>query len=60
MGTQHPYQPLPLLVHLHRMKHEEYPGWSLADVDNMAIDPLQLANLNRRLDEDDEDYDEEG
>ena len=41
-------------------KHEEYPGWSLADVDRMAIDPLQLANLSRRLDEDEEDYDEEG
>ncbi|PON74093.1 Transcription initiation factor [Parasponia andersonii] len=46
------------------MKHEEYPyphpGWSLADVEKMAIDPIQLANLNRRMDEDDEDYDEEG
>ncbi|KAM1811727.1 hypothetical protein ACFX12_028329 [Malus domestica] len=41
-------------------KHEEYLGWSLADVDRMAIDPLQLANLSRRLDEDEEDYDEEG
>jgi predicted HNH restriction endonuclease len=41
-------------------KHEEYPGWSLSDVDKMAIDPLQLAQLSKRLDEDEEDYDEEG
>lgn len=36
---------------------EEYPGWSLADVEKMAIDPIKLANLNSRVDED--DYDEE-
>ena len=41
-------------------RHEEYPGWSLSDVDKMAIDPLQLAHLSKRLDEEDEDYDEEG
>ncbi|XP_010031686.2 dr1-associated corepressor [Eucalyptus grandis] len=41
-------------------KHEEYPGWSLSEVEKMAIDPIQLANLNRGMDEDDEDYDEEG
>ncbi|XWS08233.1 hypothetical protein CRYUN_Cryun41cG0062200 [Craigia yunnanensis] len=41
-------------------KNEEYPGWSLSDMDKMAIDPLQLAQLGRRLDEDEEDYDEEG
>ena len=41
-------------------KHEEYPGWSLSDVDKMAIDPLQLAQLSKRLDEDEENYDEEG
>ena len=40
-------------------KHEEYPGWSLSDVEKMTIDPMQLANLNRRIDEDEEDYDEE-
>ncbi|KAK7261704.1 hypothetical protein RIF29_28021 [Crotalaria pallida] len=40
-------------------KHEEYPGWSLSDVDKMAIDPMQLANLNRNINEDTEDYDEE-
>lgn len=39
-------------------KHEEYPGWSLSDVEKMAIDPIQLANLNRKIDEDMEDYDE--
>ena len=42
------------------LKHEEYPGWSLAEMERMAIDPIQLANLNRRIDEEDEDYDEEG
>lgn len=42
------------------IKHEEYPGWSLSDVDKMAIDPLQLAHLSGRIDEDEEDYDEEG
>ncbi|GAV68374.1 CBFD_NFYB_HMF domain-containing protein [Cephalotus follicularis] len=41
------------------MKDEEYPGWSLSDIEKMAIDPIQLANLNRRIDEDEEDYDEE-
>ena len=41
------------------LKHEEYPGWSLDEMDKMAIDPIQLANLNRTIDEDEEDYDEE-
>jgi hypothetical protein len=41
-------------------KHEEYPGWSVSDMEKMAIDPIQLANLSRRVDEDEEDYDEEG
>ena len=41
-------------------KQEEYPAWPLSDVDNMAIDPMQLADLGRRMDEDEEDYDEEG
>lgn len=40
-------------------KHEEYPGWSLSEMDRMAIDPVQLAQLNSRIDEE-EDYDEEG
>jgi hypothetical protein len=40
--------------------HEEIPGWSLSDVDKMAIDSMQLAQLGTRMDEDDEDYDEEG
>lgn len=40
-------------------KHEEYPGWSLSEIDHMAIDPLQLAHLGTRIDEDEEDYDEE-
>jgi hypothetical protein len=42
------------------MQHEEIPGWSLPDVDKMAIDTLQLAaNLGNRIEEE-EDYDEEG
>lgn len=41
-------------------KHEEIPGWSLSDVDKMVIDSMQLANLGRQIDEDEEDYDEEG
>jgi hypothetical protein len=40
-------------------RHEELPGWSLSDMDKMAIDPLQLAHLSTRLDEEEEDYDEE-
>lgn len=40
-------------------KIEEYPGWSFSDMEKMAIDPLQLANLSKRIDEDMEDYDEE-
>jgi hypothetical protein len=40
--------------------HEEYPGWSLSEMDKMVIDPLQLAQLSKRLDEEEEDYDEEG
>lgn len=42
------------------VKHEEIPGWSLSEMEKMAIDPIQLANLNRGLDEEEEDYDEEG
>jgi hypothetical protein len=29
-------------------------------MDKMAIDPLKLAQLSTRLDEEEEDYDEEG
>jgi hypothetical protein len=29
-------------------------------MDKMAIDPLQLAQLSTRVDEEEEDYDEEG
>ncbi|WCJ39203.1 nuclear factor Y subunit C11 [Euphorbia peplus] len=39
---------------------EEYPGWSLSEMDKMAIDPLQLAQLGTTMDEEEEDYDEEG
>ena len=38
-------------------KKEEYPGWSLSEIEKMAIDPIELANLNRGIDE--EDYDED-
>ncbi|KAM7522951.1 hypothetical protein LguiA_012853 [Lonicera macranthoides] len=48
--------PKPIL----ELKQDEYPGWSLADVERMAIDPIQIANLNSRMDEEEEDYDEEG
>lgn len=38
----------------------EYPGWSMEEIKDMAIDPIHLANLNRVTgDEEDEDYDEE-
>ncbi|KAL0289627.1 UNVERIFIED_CONTAM: hypothetical protein Sangu_2609600 [Sesamum angustifolium] len=39
------------------VKGEEYPG--LSEMDRMAIDPVHLAQLSSRLDEEDEDYDEE-
>ncbi|XP_050386622.1 uncharacterized protein LOC126802942 [Argentina anserina] len=41
------------------MKHVEFLGWPLTGMEKMAIDPVQLANLTRRIDEDDEDYDED-
>ncbi|CAH8359864.1 unnamed protein product [Eruca vesicaria subsp. sativa] len=34
---------------------EEYPGWSMTG----KMDPTQLASLGKRIDEDEEDYDEE-
>lgn len=40
------------------VKGEEFPG--LSEMDRMAIDPVHLAQLSSRLDEDEEDYDEEG
>ncbi|KAL0429469.1 UNVERIFIED_CONTAM: hypothetical protein Sradi_0572900 [Sesamum radiatum] len=40
------------------VKGDEYPG--LSEMDRMAIDPVHLAQLSSRLDEDEEDYDEEG
>ncbi|XP_076899129.1 uncharacterized protein LOC143552907 [Bidens hawaiensis] len=48
------------IVPIVEMKPDEYPSWSLAEVEKMAIDPVKLANLNSRVDEDEEDYDEEG
>ena len=43
----------------HEMKHEEYAGWPLSDMDKMRIDPLELSLLNNRIDEEEEDYDNE-
>lgn len=40
------------------VKGEEFPG--LSEMDRMAIDPVHLAPLSSRLDEEEEDYDEEG
>ncbi|AAG51032.1 unknown protein; 69004-67516 [Arabidopsis thaliana] len=37
---------------------EEYSGWPMMDISKM--DPAQLASLGKRIDEDEEDYDEEG
>ncbi|GAA0139862.1 DNA-binding transcription factor [Lithospermum erythrorhizon] len=39
-------------------KADECP--ELSEVDRMVIDPLQVAQMNSQLDEDDEDYDEDG
>lgn len=43
----------------HKLKPEEYPGWSVADVEKLAIYPIKLANFNRTVDEEYEDYDVE-
>ncbi|XP_010499035.1 PREDICTED: dr1-associated corepressor-like [Camelina sativa] len=37
---------------------EEYSGWPMMDIGK--LDPAQLASLGKRIDEDEEDYDEEG
>ncbi|CAL9220539.1 unnamed protein product [Arabidopsis halleri] len=37
---------------------EEYSAWPMMDIGKM--DPAQLASLGKRIDEDEEDYDEEG
>ncbi|XVE93270.1 hypothetical protein REPUB_Repub01dG0176300 [Reevesia pubescens] len=39
-------------------KKEEYTDWSRSEIEKMAFDPIELANLNRGMDE--EDYNEEG
>nr|XP_043634207.1 dr1-associated corepressor-like [Erigeron canadensis] len=42
------------------MKPEEYPGWSMADMEKMAIGSIRLGHLNSTVvDEEEEDYDEE-
>ncbi|KAL8260194.1 hypothetical protein R6Q59_028147 [Mikania micrantha] len=38
--------------------NSEYPGWSVSEIDRMDVDP-NLAQVNSRLDVEDEDYDEE-
>ncbi|KAJ6844499.1 DNA polymerase epsilon subunit C-like isoform X2 [Iris pallida] len=43
----------------HVIKHEEYPGLPPSGMDKMGIDPLQLSVLSKRLDEEEEDYDNE-
>ncbi|GLT66935.1 hypothetical protein SLA2020_392750 [Shorea laevis] len=49
----------PIMKTIPEIKHEEYPGWSLSEIDKMAIDSTQLTNFNGRIDEDEEDYDED-
>ncbi|KAI3719646.1 hypothetical protein L6452_20548 [Arctium lappa] len=41
------------------LKQEDYLGLSLSEMDRMAIDTHNLAQINSRLEEEDEDYDEE-
>ncbi|KAG6432726.1 hypothetical protein SASPL_104311 [Salvia splendens] len=41
-------------------RHEDIPGWSLDNMEMLAFDVIQLASLKKRMDEEDEDYDEEG
>ncbi|KAG8495190.1 hypothetical protein CXB51_012807 [Gossypium anomalum] len=58
MGTWS--HPLLLLVQeqmTYLKNREEYPGWSLCEIEKMAIDPIKLADSNGGID--DEDYDEE-
>lgn len=50
--------PIPTTAPPPDVKGEEFPG--LSEMDRMAIDPVHLAQLSSRLDEDEEDYDEEG
>lgn len=47
----------PVITASRETKPEEYPCWSIPGMAN--IDPVQLANMSKRLDEDEEDYDEE-
>ncbi|KAL1543998.1 dr1-associated corepressor-like [Salvia divinorum] len=41
-------------------RHGDIPGWSLDNMERLAFDVIQLASFNKRLNEEDEDYDEEG
>lgn len=54
--TAHASEPEPAT----ETEHEDIPGWSISDIDKMAIDSMQLVQLGRRLEEEEEDYDEEG
>ncbi|GLU18959.1 hypothetical protein SLE2022_352330 [Rubroshorea leprosula] len=49
-------RPCPIKKTIPEFKHEEYPGWPFSEIDKMGIDPTQLADFSRRIDE--EDYDE--
>lgn len=41
------------------VKNEDYLGMSLSEMDRMVIDTGNLGQINARLDDEDEDYDEE-
>ncbi|XP_022014332.1 uncharacterized protein LOC110913822 [Helianthus annuus] len=58
-GAAPPSQPPPPpAVEPSEVTNSEYPGWSVSEINKMAIDRC-LARVDSRLDEDDEDYDEE-
>lgn len=60
--TPPPPQPLPgcsSSAEPVELKQEDYLGLSLSEMDRMAIDTHNLAQINSRLEEEDEDYDEE-
>ncbi|KAK4788191.1 hypothetical protein SAY86_019510 [Trapa natans] len=40
------------------VKHEEFHGWSFAEVERMAVNTMRLTNLSRTVEED-EDYDKD-
>ncbi|KAJ0242472.1 hypothetical protein HA466_0209310 [Hirschfeldia incana] len=50
-------KPAPVVAPDPATASEEYPGWPM---ELGKIDPTQLASLGKRIDEEEEDYDEEG